>query len=61
MEAKLRISLYSYPYLNEQKPLVLLINAYTLYSRKLEIRAKQYLLGSEGLGARGRWCRERGE
>jgi hypothetical protein len=54
MEAKLGISLYSYPYLNWQKLLVLLINAYTLSLTKLEIKAKQYLLGSEGVGARGR-------
>jgi hypothetical protein len=33
-------SLYSYPYLNQQKHLVLLIIAYTLSSTKLEIRAK---------------------
>jgi hypothetical protein len=33
-------SLYSYPYLNKQKPLVLPIIAYTLSSTKLEIRAK---------------------
>jgi hypothetical protein len=29
--------------------LVLLINVYTLSSTKLEIRAKQFLLGSEGV------------
>jgi hypothetical protein len=34
--------------------LLLLINVYTLSSTKLEIRAKQYLLGSEGVGVRGR-------
>jgi hypothetical protein len=61
MEAKLGISLYSYPYVNQQKPLVLPINVYTLSSTKLEIRAKQYLLGSEGLGARGRGWGERRE
>jgi hypothetical protein len=33
-------SLYSYPYLNWQKPLVFPIIAYTLSSTKLEIRAK---------------------
>jgi hypothetical protein len=33
-------SLYSYPYLNQQKPLFLPIIAYTLSSTKLEIRAK---------------------
>jgi hypothetical protein len=47
-------SLYSYPYLNQQKPLVLPIIAYTLSSTKLEIRAKQFLPGSEGLAGRGR-------
>jgi hypothetical protein len=30
--------------------LVLLINVYTLSSTKLEIRAKQFLLGSKGVG-----------
>jgi hypothetical protein len=54
MEAILGISLYSYTYLNLQKPLVLLINIHTLSSIKLEIRGKQYLLGSEGVGERGR-------
>jgi hypothetical protein len=44
------ISLYSYPYLNYQKPFVLLINVYTLSSTKLEIRTKQFLLRSEGVG-----------
>jgi hypothetical protein len=39
--------------------LVLLINAYTLSSTKLEIRAKQFLLGSEGVGERGRGWGER--
>jgi hypothetical protein len=33
-------SLYSYPYLNQQKPLFLPIVAYTLSSTKLEIREK---------------------
>jgi hypothetical protein len=28
--------------------------AYTLFSTKLEIRAKQFLPGSEGVGGRGR-------
>jgi hypothetical protein len=57
----LGISLYSYPYLNKQKPFVLLIVVYTLSSTKLEIRAKQFLPGSkawggigEGQGAAGR-------
>jgi hypothetical protein len=31
---------YSYPYLNQQKPLSLPVIAYTLSSTKLEIRAK---------------------
>jgi hypothetical protein len=34
--------------------LVLLILVYTLSSTKLEIRAKQFLPGSEGVGGRGR-------
>jgi hypothetical protein len=33
-------ALYSYPYLNQQKPLLLPIIAYTLSTTKLEIRAK---------------------
>jgi hypothetical protein len=33
-------SLYSYPYLNQQKPLSLPVIAYTLSTTKLEIRAK---------------------
>jgi hypothetical protein len=33
-------SLYSYPYLNQQKPLFLPSIAYTLSTTKLEIRAK---------------------
>jgi hypothetical protein len=33
--------------------LVLLINVYTLSSTKLEIRAKQYLLGSKRVGVNG--------
>jgi hypothetical protein len=40
--------------------LVLLINVYTLSSTKLEIRAKQFLLGSKGMGREG-GDRERGE
>jgi hypothetical protein len=32
--------------------LVLLIIVYTLSSTKVEIRAKQFLLGSEGVGER---------
>jgi hypothetical protein len=34
--------------------LILLINVYTLSSTKLEIRAKQFLLGSKGMGERER-------
>jgi hypothetical protein len=36
-----------------------LLNVYTLSSTKLEIRAKQYLLGSEGVGQKG-WAGGRG-
>jgi hypothetical protein len=39
--------------------MVLLIIVYTLSSTKLEIRAKQFLLGREGVGERGREWRER--
>jgi hypothetical protein len=42
--------LYNYPYLNWQKPLVLPITAYTLSSTKLEIRVKEFLPDSEGVG-----------
>jgi hypothetical protein len=34
--------------------LVFFIIVYTLSSTKLEIRAKQFLLGSEGVGGRGK-------
>jgi hypothetical protein len=47
-------ALYSYPYLNQQKPLFLPIIAYTLFTTKLEIRAKLFLLGIEGVWGRGR-------
>jgi hypothetical protein len=50
MEAMLGISLYSYPYLNQQKCFVLPIIAYVFSSTKLEIRAEQVLPGSEGGG-----------
>jgi hypothetical protein len=40
--------------------LVLLINVYTLSSTKLEMRAKQFLLGSEVVGVRGREWGEEG-
>jgi hypothetical protein len=43
-------SLYSCPYLNKQKPLVLPVSAYILSSTKLEIKAKQFLPGSKGVG-----------
>jgi hypothetical protein len=46
MKTMLGISLYNYPYLNQQKPFVLLIIAYTFSSTKLEIRAEQFLSGS---------------
>jgi hypothetical protein len=47
MEAMLGISLYSYPYLNEQNHFVLLI-CYIYLSTKLEKRAEQVLPGSKG-------------
>jgi hypothetical protein len=46
-------SLYSYPYLNEQKCFVFLIIAYVFSSTKLVIRAEQVLPGSEGCGGSG--------
>jgi hypothetical protein len=48
MEAMLGFSLYSYPYLNWQKHYVFLIIAYFYSSTKLEKRAEEVLLGSEG-------------
>jgi hypothetical protein len=53
MEAVVGISLYSYPYFNQQKHFVFLIVAYVFSSTKLQIRAEQALPGSE----RG-WRRE---
>jgi hypothetical protein len=52
MEAMLGISLYSYPYLSQQKRFVFLL-LFTS-SIKLEKRAKQVLPGSEGGGRKGR-------
>jgi hypothetical protein len=43
MEAMLGVSLYSYPYLNQQKCFTFLIIAYVFSSTKLEIKAKQVL------------------
>jgi hypothetical protein len=43
-------SLYSYPYLNKQKLLVLPIIAYTLSLTKSEIRAKSFFLVATGVG-----------
>jgi hypothetical protein len=60
MEAMLGISLYSYPYLNEQKCFVLLITVYTLSSTKLEIRAEQFLPGSKVVGRKGMGCEGEG-
>jgi hypothetical protein len=44
------ISLYNYPYLKLPKHYVFLIIAYVFSSTKLEKRAEQVLLGSEGGG-----------
>jgi hypothetical protein len=54
MEAMLGISLYSYPYLNQQNHFVFLIIAYVFSSTKLVIRAEQVLPGSKGGARRGR-------
>jgi hypothetical protein len=43
----LGISLYSYPYVSEQKCFVSLIIAYVFSSTKLEKKAEQVLTGSE--------------
>jgi hypothetical protein len=40
--------------------LILLINVYNLSSTKLEIRAKQFLLGSEGIGRERKRARGKG-
>jgi hypothetical protein len=66
MEAMLRISLYSYPYLKLAKTLYLSYYAYVFSSTKLEKRAEQVLLGSkgveverEGVGGKGeRWPKQ---
>jgi hypothetical protein len=56
MEAMLGISLYSYPYLNNEKFFVLLIIAYVFTSTKLEKMKEQILPGSEeGRGRKWRW------
>jgi hypothetical protein len=61
MKAIRGISLYSYPYLNYQKPFVLLIIVYTLSSTKLEIRAKQFLPGNKEVGGEREGTGWRGE
>jgi hypothetical protein len=67
MEAMLGISLYSYPYLTQQKRFVFLIIVYVFFSTKLEKRADQVLPGSDGAGGwggagrRGRGQRAGGE
>jgi hypothetical protein len=53
MEAMLRISWYSYPYLNKQKRFVPLIIAFVFSPTKLEIRTEEVLPGSEGRGEEG--------
>jgi hypothetical protein len=59
MEAMLRISLYSYPYLKLAKMLYLSYYCYVFSSTKLEKRAEQILPGSKGLGREreGEWGR----
>jgi hypothetical protein len=52
MEAMVGISLYTHPYLNEQKHYVFLIIAYVFSSTKLEKRAEQVLPGSKGIRGR---------
>jgi hypothetical protein len=54
MKAMRGMSLYSYPHLNQKKTFVLLIIVYTLSSTKLEIKAKQFLPGREGVGEEGK-------
>jgi hypothetical protein len=61
IDAMLRISLYSYPYLNSQNGFVFLIIAYVFSSIKLGKRAEQLLPGSQGVwGRRGRGFRAAG-
>jgi hypothetical protein len=61
MEAMLGISLYSYPYVSEQKCFVSLIIAYVFSSTKLEKKAEQVLPGSERVGGRGKGVGSRGQ
>jgi hypothetical protein len=61
MEAMLRISLYSYPYLNQQKRYVFLTIAYVFSSTKLEERAEQVLPASEWGGGEREGVEGRGE
>jgi hypothetical protein len=61
MKAMRGTSLYSYPYLNYQKPLVILIIVYSLSLTKLEIRAEQSLPGSEEVGGRKRGLEGKGK
>jgi hypothetical protein len=60
METILGISLYSYPYLNQQKCFVFLITSCIFSPTKLEERAEQVLPGSKGhwLGGGGGEQRE---
>jgi hypothetical protein len=59
MEAKLRISLYSFPYLKYQKLLVLLISVYTLFNK---IRDKGKTVSAWKRGGRGKgWGRRERE
>jgi hypothetical protein len=54
METMLGMSLYSYPYLSQQKCFVFFIIAYVFSSTKLEKRIEQVLPGSElGGGEKG--------
>jgi hypothetical protein len=50
MEAILGLSLYSYPYLNQQKCFVFLTIDYILSSTKLEIRENSFCLEMRGWG-----------
>jgi hypothetical protein len=61
MEAMLGISLYSYPYLNQQKCYVFLTIAYVFSLTKLEKMAEQVLPGSEQGGGEKEGAGDRGK
>jgi hypothetical protein len=61
MEAMLGISLYTYPYLKQQKCYVFLIIVYVFSSTKLDKRAELVLPGSEDVGREREGSKGQGE